>query len=189
MLCGWSPGSDHTGGAGQRVLGSAGAGGRRCREAQPGLHRHADGPAGLISWRNSEARGEEALHFIHCNRKFLLSGLDGQNWQQSLPWGIWRDVVTSGETLPGSGVAPGPGPGRLLWGRHWPRHWPRPRTSTCVPAREGGHGRPPASPRPGRPPGNRRSAQIASGSELLTPTVRGVAQTVLRVARGSLTPP
>ena len=187
MLCGWSPGSDHTGGAGQRVPGSAGAGGRRCREAQPGPRRHADGPAGFISWRNSEARGEEKLVSFTVTENSRFPGSTGRTGSSCCRGGSGESWWLAGRLsrglvwrrLPARGVCCGAVTG------HVPGHVPG--TSTWVPAREGGV-------TVAHPPHRALDARRETDALLRSQGVRAPDADRARshpdgAARGSLTPP
>lgn len=162
--------------------GSAGAGGRRCREAQPGPRRHADGPAGFISWRNSEARGEEKLVSFTVTENFRFPGSTGRTGSSCCRGGSGESWWLAGRLsrglvwrrLPARGVCCGAVTG------HVPGHVPG--TPTWVPAREGGSRSPTRLTAPRTPAGKQTPCSDRKGSELLTPTVRGVTQTALRVA-------
>lgn len=187
MLCGWSPGSDHTGGAGQRVPGSAGAGGRRCREAQPGPRRHADGPAGFISWRNSEARGEEKLVSFTVTENFRFPGSTGRTGSSCCRGGSGESWWLAGRLsrglvwrrLPARGVCCGAVTG------HVPGHVPG--TPTWVPAREGGSRSPTRLTAPRTPAGKQTPCSDRKG--VRAPDADRARSHPDGAARGSLTPP
>lgn len=129
----------------------------------------------------TQARGEEKLHFIRCNRNSCFPGSTGRTGSTCCRGG-------SGETWRLAG--------RLSRGLVWRRvpargvcHGAVPGTSTCVPAREGGGGSrsPTRLTAPRTPTGKQTPCSDRKG--VRAPDANRARSHPDGAARGSLTPP